>query len=127
MSTLITTPNYYLPLPHAGNTLAEDVARLISALVLVDTALDGQQTQITDNDFALPAVNAAGTFSVDGMVLTWLETLNDGRTRSAAYTYLSNGMIDTETVVIGTLQRIVNFNYDLNGRLTGWTTTESAL
>lgn len=127
MSTLVTTPHYYLPLPHAGNTLVEDVARLISALGLVDTALNDQQSQITDNDFALPAVSAAGTFSLDGVVLTWVETLNDGRTRSAAYTYLSNGMIDTETVVIGTLQRIVNFNYDLNGRLTGWTTTESTL
>ena len=119
MSTLITTPNYYLPLPHAGNTLAEDVARLISALELVDAALVGQQTQITDNDFALPSINAEGTFSV--------ETLNDGRTRSAAYTYLSNGMINTETIVIGTRQRVVNYNYDLNGRLTGWTITETTL
>ena len=127
MSTLITTPNYYLPLPHAGNTLAEDVARLISALELVDAALVGQQTQITDNDFALPSINAEGTFSVDGVVLTWVETLNDGRTRSAAYTYLSNGMINTETIVIGTRQRVVNYNYDLNGRLTGWSITETTL
>lgn len=125
MSTLVETPNYHLPLPYISNTLAEDVERIIDALGLVDTALNGQQSQLDENDFTILANDASGTFSEEGLVLTWVETLHDNRTRTTTYSYTAGNLVNTETVVIGARQRVITYAYDINNRLSGWTTTET--
>lgn len=50
-----TTPNLGLPLPHQDNTLLTDVARLRSALGMIDTALFAKATP-ADIDNAIAAV-----------------------------------------------------------------------
>lgn len=127
MSTYLETPNYNLPLPHSSNTLIEDVERIVDSLEIVDGALADQQAMIDESDFSIPAVSASGTYSLGGLVLTWNETLKDGRTRNSTFTYLGNDLCETETIVIGTRQRLITYQYDINSKLIGWTTNETTL
>ncbi len=91
--------------------------------------INGYDGLITFADIAhfVPAVAAAVTYDGQGRVATLSETLSDQSTRTTTYGYTPAGLVETETLVVGSVRRVTTYSYNGQGLVTGWTVTETEI
>lgn len=121
------TEHYDLPQPSASNTLAEDVGRLRSALVGVDSALYAVERQTGEAGYVASGLSAALAFLPNGLLSSISETLSDGRVRVTSCGYDINNQLTSLRVDLGSTRRTTTYTYNTSGVLTAWATTETPL
>ena len=93
-----------LPLPNRLNDSRDDVARLRTALELIDTAMQLMGLDMDSRDDALAARAALLEYAA-------------GRPSAVVYGYDAQGRVATVTATVGGVARVTTYTYDAQGRV----------
>ena len=93
-----------LPLPNRLNDSRDDVARLRTALELIDTAMQLMGLDMDSRDDALAARAALLEYAA-------------GRPSAVVYDYDAQGRVATATATVGGVARVTTYTYDAQGRV----------